>query len=90
MATVETNNAPENTPDSANPRKRKVMLLGLVALIALGGLGVFAWYELYGRWNESTDDAYVNGNVVEITRWSPARWSASAPTMATWSTKARC
>ncbi|AZE12275.1 Multidrug efflux system EmrAB-OMF, membrane fusion component EmrA [Pseudomonas chlororaphis subsp. aureofaciens] len=67
MATVETNNAPENTPDSANPRKRKVMLLGLVALIVLGGLGVFAWYELYGRWNEGTDDAYVNGNVVEIT-----------------------
>ncbi|WP_162095683.1 efflux RND transporter periplasmic adaptor subunit [Pseudomonas chlororaphis] len=67
MATVETNNVPENTPDSANPRKRKVMLLGLVALIVLGGLGVFAWYELYGRWNEGTDDAYVNGNVVEIT-----------------------
>ncbi|AMS17203.1 hemolysin D [Pseudomonas chlororaphis] len=67
MATVETNNAPENTPDTANPRKRKVMLLGLVALIVLGGLGVFAWYELYGRWNEGTDDAYVNGNVVEIT-----------------------
>ncbi|AZD30595.1 efflux RND transporter periplasmic adaptor subunit [Pseudomonas chlororaphis] len=67
MATAETNNAPENTPDVANPRKRKVMLLGLVALIVLGGLGVFAWYELYGRWNESTDDAYVNGNVVEIT-----------------------
>ncbi|AZD49384.1 secretion protein HlyD [Pseudomonas chlororaphis subsp. aurantiaca] len=67
MATVESNNAPENTPDSANPRKRKVMLLGLVALIVLGGLGVFAWYELYGRWNEGTDDAYVNGNVVEIT-----------------------
>ncbi|PMY38440.1 EmrA/EmrK family multidrug efflux transporter periplasmic adaptor subunit [Pseudomonas sp. GW456-L14] len=67
MATVETNNAPENTQDTANPRKRKVMLLGLVALIVLGGLGVFAWYELYGRWNEGTDDAYVNGNVVEIT-----------------------
>ncbi|QQZ40116.1 HlyD family efflux transporter periplasmic adaptor subunit [Pseudomonas sp. SK3(2021)] len=67
MATAETNNAPENTPDTANPRKRKLMLLGLVALIVLGGLGVFAWYELYGRWNEGTDDAYVNGNVVEIT-----------------------
>ncbi|AZE49757.1 Multidrug efflux system EmrAB-OMF, membrane fusion component EmrA [Pseudomonas chlororaphis] len=67
MATAETNNAPENTPDTANPRKRKVMLLGLVALIVLGGLGGFAWYELYGRWNEGTDDAYVNGNVVEIT-----------------------
>ncbi|QLL11273.1 HlyD family efflux transporter periplasmic adaptor subunit [Pseudomonas chlororaphis] len=67
MATAETNNAPENTPDTVNPRKRKVMLLGLVALIVLGGLGVFAWYELYGRWNEGTDDAYVNGNVVAIT-----------------------
>ncbi|AJO79499.1 MULTISPECIES: efflux RND transporter periplasmic adaptor subunit [Pseudomonas] len=67
MATAETNNAPENTPDTANPRKRKVMLLGLAALVVLGGLGVFAWYQLYGRWNESTDDAYVNGNVVEIT-----------------------
>ncbi|AZD09245.1 Multidrug efflux system EmrAB-OMF, membrane fusion component EmrA [Pseudomonas chlororaphis] len=67
MATAATNNVPENTPDTANPRKRKVMLLGLVALIVLGGLGVFAWYELYGRWNEGTDDAYVNGNVVEIT-----------------------
>ena len=43
------------------------MLLGLTALVILGGLGVFAWHELYGRWNESTDDAYVNGNVVEIT-----------------------
>lgn len=39
MATAESNNAPENTPDAANPRKRKVMLLGLVALIVLGGLG---------------------------------------------------
>ncbi|AVO59963.1 MULTISPECIES: efflux RND transporter periplasmic adaptor subunit [Pseudomonas] len=67
MATAESNNAPENTPDAANPHKRKVMLLGLVALIVLGGLGVFAWYELYGRWNQGTDDAYVNGNVVEIT-----------------------
>jgi len=51
----------------ANKRKRKLWLLILLALVVLGGLGVWAWYELYGRWNESTDDAYVNGNVVEIT-----------------------
>ncbi|ERO65158.1 multidrug transporter [Pseudomonas piscis] len=43
------------------------MLLGLAAIVVLGGLGVYAWHELYGRWNENTDDAYVNGNVVEIT-----------------------
>ncbi|MDF2396199.1 HlyD family efflux transporter periplasmic adaptor subunit [Pseudomonas sp. 3MA1] len=66
MATADTQTT-ENTPDAAQSRKRKVMLLGLTALVILGGLGVFAWHELYGRWNESTDDAYVNGNVVEIT-----------------------
>lgn len=66
MATADTQ-ATENTPDAGNSRKRKVMLLGLTAIVILGGLGVFAWHELYGRWNESTDDAYVNGNVVEIT-----------------------
>ncbi|NBF09903.1 efflux RND transporter periplasmic adaptor subunit [Pseudomonas sp. Fl4BN1] len=66
MATADTQ-VTENTPDAGNSRKRKVMLLGLAAIVILGGLGVFAWHELYGRWNESTDDAYVNGNVVEIT-----------------------
>ncbi|MDP9525715.1 HlyD family efflux transporter periplasmic adaptor subunit [Pseudomonas protegens] len=66
MATADTQTT-ENTLDAAQSRKRKVMLLGLTALVILGGLGVFAWHELYGRWNESTDDAYVNGNVVEIT-----------------------
>lgn len=53
--------------DGANPAKRKFMLLALAALVLLGGAGVWGWHELYGRWNESTDDAYVNGNVVEIT-----------------------
>ncbi|MEJ1227784.1 MULTISPECIES: efflux RND transporter periplasmic adaptor subunit [unclassified Pseudomonas] len=65
MATAETTPS-ENVQDN-NPRKRKVMLLALALVVILGGLGVWAWHELYGRWNESTDDAYVNGNVVEIT-----------------------
>jgi membrane fusion protein (multidrug efflux system) len=43
------------------------MLLALTLVVILGGVGVWAWHELYGRWSESTDDAYVNGNVVEIT-----------------------
>ena len=50
-----------------NPRKRKLLLIGLAVIVILGGLGVWGWYEIYGRWSESTDDAYVNGNVVEIT-----------------------
>jgi membrane fusion protein (multidrug efflux system) len=65
--------APEKDPKAAdsepkaNPRKRKLLLIGLVLIVILGGLGVWGWYEFYGRWYESTDDAYVNGNVVEIT-----------------------
>ncbi|MCQ6259415.1 efflux RND transporter periplasmic adaptor subunit [Pseudomonas sp. Q11] len=67
MATAETTQPSETAQDSSNPHKRKLMLLGLALIVVLGGLGVWAWHELYGRWSESTDDAYVNGNVVEIT-----------------------
>jgi membrane fusion protein (multidrug efflux system) len=65
MATAETTQ--ETQQDGGNPRKRKVLLLALALIVILAGVGVWAWHELYGRWNESTDDAYVNGNVVEIT-----------------------
>jgi membrane fusion protein, multidrug efflux system len=66
MATAENTNTTEQPQDN-NPRKRKVMLIGLALIVILAVVGVWGWYELYGRFNESTDDAYVNGNVVEIT-----------------------
>lgn len=67
MASVQTPNDTQHHEDAANTRKRKLWLGGLAFLVILGGLSVWAWYEFYGRWSESTDDAYVNGNVVEIT-----------------------
>ena len=67
MATVQTPNETQQPQDAANQRKRKLWLSGLAILVILLGLAVWAWHELYGRWSESTDDAYVNGNVVEIT-----------------------
>ena len=77
MATATSENSTDtpkqNTPENqgakkdANPRKRKLLLIGLAFIVILGGLGIWVWHELYGRWSESTDDAYVNGNVVEIT-----------------------
>ncbi len=67
MATADTTQPPENTQGNPNSGKRKFMLLVLAAAVVLGGAGVWAYHEFYGRWSESTDDAYVNGNVVEIT-----------------------
>lgn len=67
MATAENTQTPDNAPDTSNPRKRKVMLVVLAIVVILAGVAVWGYHEFYGRWNESTDDAYVNGNVVEIT-----------------------
>jgi membrane fusion protein (multidrug efflux system) len=44
-------------------------LLGLVVL--LGIIAWALWYFLDGRWYEGTDDAYVNGNIVQITPQLP-------------------
>ncbi|MGX5219186.1 HlyD family secretion protein [Pseudomonas segetis] len=69
MATATHSEPAENQQavDAGNKRKRKTWLFVLLLVVILGGLGFAAWYEFYGRWNENTDDAYVNGNVVEIT-----------------------
>ncbi|KJZ42181.1 efflux RND transporter periplasmic adaptor subunit [Pseudomonas fluorescens] len=68
MATADTaTQTPDNAQDTSNSRKRKVMLFVLTIVVILAGVGVWGYHEFYGRWNESTDDAYVNGNVVEIT-----------------------
>jgi membrane fusion protein (multidrug efflux system) len=64
-AASETQSAPDQKPHGSG--KRKFLLIGLALLVIVGALAVWAWHELYGRWSESTDDAYVNGNVVEIT-----------------------
>lgn len=54
-------------PAAARPSRRKAWLLGLLALLLVAGGATWAWYSLVGRWQQSTDDAYVSGNVVEIT-----------------------
>ncbi|RMS38701.1 Multidrug resistance protein [Pseudomonas coronafaciens pv. garcae] len=68
MATAATENTSESSQEKdAHPGKRKFLLIGLAIIVVLCGLGIWAWYEVYGQWSEETDDAYVNGNVVEIT-----------------------
>ncbi|MCP3712129.1 efflux RND transporter periplasmic adaptor subunit [Paraburkholderia sp. CNPSo 3274] len=59
-------------PPSANepakkPGKRKFLLVLLVASLAIAGAAYGAYYFLDARYHVDTDDAYVNGNVVQIT-----------------------
>jgi membrane fusion protein (multidrug efflux system) len=65
------NTAAPNTaaPNAAAPAKNsRGLLLRLLGLIVVLGIIAWAlWYFLDGRWYEGTDDAYVNGNVVQIT-----------------------
>jgi membrane fusion protein (multidrug efflux system) len=48
-----------------NTRKRLLALLGLTTALAATGYG--AYYFMMGRFHEETDDAYVNGNLVQLT-----------------------
>jgi len=47
--------------------KRRWLLAGVVGLFVLGGIIYTAYWLLHGRWHEGTDDAYVGGNLVQIT-----------------------
>ncbi|PDO89762.1 efflux RND transporter periplasmic adaptor subunit [Kosakonia sacchari] len=53
---------PERAPSK---RKRNFAILFVVLLLIAAGC--LAWYLLYARYYESTDDAYVNANLVTLT-----------------------
>ncbi len=56
-------------PVRRNPRR--LLLRALAAVVLLGIIGWALWYVFDGRWYEDTDDAYINGNVVQITPQVP-------------------
>ena len=49
------------------PTKRKLMLALLAATVVVAGAGYGAYYYTVGQYYESTDDAYVSGNLVQLT-----------------------
>ncbi|MFL9895411.1 HlyD family efflux transporter periplasmic adaptor subunit [Paraburkholderia sp. RL17-381-BIF-C] len=49
------------------PRKRKLMLALLAAAVVVSGAGYGAYYFTVARFYQSTDDAYVSGNLVQLT-----------------------
>ena len=52
-------------PASRNTRRRLLILLGLSTALAAAGYG--AYYYTVARFHEETDDAYVNGNLIQRT-----------------------
>lgn len=60
---METN--PEVHVERSSKRKRNFIIF--ILILVLAAAGCLAWYMLYARYYESTDDAYVNGNQVMLT-----------------------
>jgi membrane fusion protein, multidrug efflux system len=60
------NDTPTATADTPE-RKRKPMMFLLAGIFAAAGIAYGSWWWLVGRYVEETDDAYVSGNVVQIT-----------------------
>ncbi|MBN3855107.1 MULTISPECIES: EmrA/EmrK family multidrug efflux transporter periplasmic adaptor subunit [unclassified Paraburkholderia] len=56
-----------NPQPNANNGKRKRMMTLLVLVIVIAAIAYGLYYFLVARFSEGTDDAYVNGNVVQIT-----------------------
>jgi membrane fusion protein (multidrug efflux system) len=63
--------AAENAAAQPPKSRRGFLLRTLGAVVVLAAIGWGLWYFLEGRWFEETDDAYVNGNVVQITPQVP-------------------
>jgi membrane fusion protein (multidrug efflux system) len=52
---------------TAQPGRRKLLLALLAMTVVAAGAAYGAYYFTYARYHESTDDAYVSGNLVQIT-----------------------
>ncbi|MGF6569174.1 membrane fusion protein (multidrug efflux system) [Paraburkholderia sp. GAS333] len=69
--TVRTKEPADHTQDAASQAqpsmKRKVLLSLLAASVVVAGAGYGAYYFTVGGYHQSTDDAYVSGNLVQLT-----------------------
>jgi membrane fusion protein (multidrug efflux system) len=71
MSTPEPSVTTESQPTQSPGGTRRRALAGLAAVVVLCGVGCAAYWFFDGRYYESTDDAYVNGDVVQITSEVP-------------------
>ncbi len=67
MSTPENTALPGPAPKAPGNPARKKALITLASLVVIGGLGWTAYEWLVARHYEDTDNAYVQGNVIQIT-----------------------
>ena len=58
-------NTPTQTEPNNDGRNRALIVLAVVFIIA--GIAYGVWWAVHGRYHETTDDAYVAGNVIQVT-----------------------
>jgi membrane fusion protein (multidrug efflux system) len=61
------NATPDTIRNGSANGKRKLAVLSVLVVSALAGAVAAAWWLVSGRYHETTDDAYVGGNLVQIT-----------------------
>ncbi|MDR5779683.1 EmrA/EmrK family multidrug efflux transporter periplasmic adaptor subunit [Caballeronia sp. LZ065] len=66
MSDPQQNAAAAPAQKAGNGKRRRLMTL-IVLVVILAAVAYGLYYFLVARFHESTDDAYVNGNVVQIT-----------------------
>lgn len=64
---TEMTNPQSSAVDQRRLQQRRQALFVLALVVALAAAATFAWWYLLARHIESTDDAYVGGDVVQIT-----------------------
>ena len=52
--------------ESPRPALRKRLITAILVLAALAGAGAAGWYFWQARWYETTENAYLTGNLVEV------------------------
>jgi membrane fusion protein (multidrug efflux system) len=62
---------PPSAPPSQPNRNRNRVLAAMAAVFVLGGVAAGLWWWFGARWHETTDDAYADGNLVQLTPQIP-------------------
>ncbi|RDJ98634.1 HlyD family efflux transporter periplasmic adaptor subunit [Paraburkholderia lacunae] len=66
-ASAATATAADPAPQATPPARRKLLLALLGVAVVAAGAAYSAYYITYARYHQSTDDAYVSGNLVQLT-----------------------